>query len=323
MPHESQEGFTLIEIVMVLVLLGILSAVAVPKYFDLQEEAIAKKCQHNRGVVQSTLYTRYAAAQLDSMSVNDTWWKTQIDEALKELGDDTCKNGGTCHKLCESDGAYTVTAADVDGTLTVTVACSVHTGGSTPGTGGTKVSMDNAGPLLDWLKDIFTKDITGAVGEGKKDIRSMDDFFTAFGDDGAVDSDATGTDFTVNGDNYGRYTNFSDAVNDALKEAGLVTDSTIWTLTREGKCDGSAGCNYAGTMTLKIAQKPNPMGSGTVETKEYTLSYRYGPNTWVNGKKIPGKLESIEVVGSGLSGTGNISTKSDKGNPPKDYWVLR
>ena len=35
----GQKGFTLIEIVMVLVLLGILAAVAVPKYFDLQKEA--------------------------------------------------------------------------------------------------------------------------------------------------------------------------------------------------------------------------------------------------------------------------------------------
>lgn len=36
---RNQEGFTLIEIIAVLVLLGILAAVAVPKYFDLQETA--------------------------------------------------------------------------------------------------------------------------------------------------------------------------------------------------------------------------------------------------------------------------------------------
>lgn len=42
---RSQRGFTLIEIVMVLVLLGILAAVAVPKYFDLQKEAEQKAMQ--------------------------------------------------------------------------------------------------------------------------------------------------------------------------------------------------------------------------------------------------------------------------------------
>jgi len=36
---RNQEGFTLIEIIAVLVLLGILAAVAVPKYFDMQETA--------------------------------------------------------------------------------------------------------------------------------------------------------------------------------------------------------------------------------------------------------------------------------------------
>lgn len=41
-PLNNQQGFTLIEIIAVLVLIGILAAVAVPKYMDLQAEGKIK-----------------------------------------------------------------------------------------------------------------------------------------------------------------------------------------------------------------------------------------------------------------------------------------
>ncbi len=47
---ESQKGFTLVEIIAVLVILGILAAVAIPKYFNLQEEARALDAALGEGV---------------------------------------------------------------------------------------------------------------------------------------------------------------------------------------------------------------------------------------------------------------------------------
>lgn len=56
--HNNQRGFTLIEIIAVLVLLGILAAVAVPKYVNLQADAKNKAAEGAvaEGVAQVNQY---------------------------------------------------------------------------------------------------------------------------------------------------------------------------------------------------------------------------------------------------------------------------
>lgn len=61
---KNQKGFTLIEIVAVLVILGILAVIAIPKFIDLQNDANIAAAQGGVAAAQSAISMAYASRLL-------------------------------------------------------------------------------------------------------------------------------------------------------------------------------------------------------------------------------------------------------------------